>query len=93
MRRSARVVGLVLCAIVLAACAGPLRGMKDVAGPVESAPSPGKATVVFMRPSTLGSGIASSVFEMRAPDDLFIGHVPAKKNNTRRACRTRRSSI
>jgi hypothetical protein len=53
--------------------------MKDVPAPTTAAPVPGKASVVFMRPSLLGAAIASSVFELRSPDDVFVGHVPAKK--------------
>jgi hypothetical protein len=53
--------------------------MKDIPAPAEVGRVPGKASVVFMRPSLLGAAIASSVFELRSPDDVFVGHVPAKK--------------
>jgi hypothetical protein len=39
----------------------------------------GKALVVFMRPSTLGFAIASSVYELKPAGDVFIGIVPAKR--------------
>lgn len=68
-----------LLILSLSACAGPLRGMREIAdGAPSTAPPSGKASVVFMRPSTLGYAIASSVFEIRDGRDVFVGHVPAK---------------
>ena len=79
MRRLASIIGFLAVVLLLSACAGPLRGMKDVAAPIDPAPPPGRASIVFMRPSGLGYAIASSVFEMRPAGDVFIGHVPAKR--------------
>jgi hypothetical protein len=79
MSRRARLVGVLLAAVVVSACAGPLRGMKEGPGAQDAAPAPGKAAIVFMRPSGMGYAIASSVFELRPEGDVFIGHVPAKK--------------
>lgn len=75
--RGSAVLGFVL---LLSACAGPLRGMRELPEGVRSTTPPsGKASIVFMRPSTLGYAIASSVFEMRDGRDVFLGHVPAKR--------------
>jgi hypothetical protein len=38
-----------------------------------------RPAVVFMRPSTFGFGIASSVYEIRSSGDVFIAIVPAKR--------------
>jgi hypothetical protein len=70
----------VLVVMLLAGCAGPITSMREVtSGDVPTAPPPGKATVVFLRPSTLGFGIASSVYELKADGDTFVGIVPAKR--------------
>ncbi len=42
-------------------------------------PDKGKALVVFMRPSTLGFGVQSSVFEVKKDDVKLVGIVAAKK--------------
>jgi hypothetical protein len=42
------------------------------------APEPGKAMVVFMRPSMFGGAIQSSVYDTHAKDDKFIGIVSTK---------------
>src|SRR5262245_27980378 len=68
MRKSTRglVVGLVFAAALLGGCAGTVKNMQeaapDAAVPV---PQPGKAMVVFMRPSGMGFAIQSSVFEVK----------------------------
>ena len=49
-----RVVVLICIALLVSGCAGPLRGMKDVAAPPGAIPPPGKASIVFMRPSGFG---------------------------------------
>jgi hypothetical protein len=46
---------------------------------VKTTPPPGKAAVVFMRPSGLGYAIASSVYEVKESGDVFIAIVPAKR--------------
>jgi hypothetical protein len=38
---------------------------------------PGKATVVFLRPSSFGGAIQASVYDTHAQDDTFIGIVSA----------------
>lgn len=80
MTIATRLIGIVLLVLLTTACAGPLRGMKETGAPAATpAPPAGQANVVFMRPSSLGVAIASSVFEMRGDQNLFIGHVPAKR--------------
>ncbi len=78
MKRLAAVAVLV---VLVAGCAGPIRGMRDVPPGMEvkTTPPPGKAAIVFMRPSTLGYAIASSVYEVKNDGDVFIGIVPAKR--------------
>jgi len=67
--------------MLLVGCAGGLKHMQVVAPEaVSEAPSPGKSMVVFMRPSTLGFAVQSSVFDTTAggePD--LVGLVAAKK--------------
>jgi len=74
-----RVIGLVAAVVFFTACAGPLRGMVEIVTPPAVAPPVGQATIVFLRPSGLGYAIASSVFELRGDDEVFVGHVPAKR--------------
>ena len=72
-----RVVVLVMLA---AGCAGPISHMRESpSADVPTAPPPGKAAVVFLRPSTLGFAIASSVYELKPGGDTFVGIVPAKR--------------
>jgi hypothetical protein len=42
------------------------------------APEPGKALLVFMRPSGVGSGIQSTVYEVSGDEVRIIGIVSAK---------------
>ena len=60
------VVGIAFAAALLGGCAGTVKNMQeaapDAAVPV---PQPGKAMVVFMRPSGMGFAIQSSVFEAK----------------------------
>lgn len=65
--------------VLLAGCAGPITHMREAPGGVSIAPPPGKAVVVFLRPSSLGFAIASSVYELKAGGDAFVGIVPAKR--------------
>jgi len=65
--------------VLLAGCAGPITHMREAPGGVSTAPPPGKAVVVFLRPSSLGFAIASSVYELKAGGDAFVGIVPAKR--------------
>ena len=70
---------LVLVAL-LAGGAGPISHMREApSADVPTTPPAGKATVVFLRPSSLGFGIASSVYELKPGGDTFVGIVPAKR--------------
>ena len=82
MKRLATCIRVALVVVLaLAGCAVPIRGMREVPAETEvkTTPPPGKAAIVFMRPSTLGFAIASSVYEVRDAGDVFIGIVPAKR--------------
>jgi hypothetical protein len=76
-----RMAMLAVLVVVVAACGtiGGLRGMREVpaAQRIETAPPPGKAAVVFLRPSA--SGYTASIFELKKDTNVFAGHVPAFK--------------
>jgi hypothetical protein len=65
--------------LVTAGCAGPISHMREAPSSVLAPPPPDKVTVVFMRPSSLGFAVASSVFELKRDGDAFVGIVPAKR--------------
>ena len=70
----------ILAALLLFACAGPVKNMREI--PDEHAtyaPDPDQALIVFMRPSSFGSAIQSSVFELVDDNPELIGIVAAKK--------------
>lgn len=79
-RHSSAVIGA-LSLLLLAGCAGSVKHMQVVAPEdVREAPSAGKSMVVFMRPSSFGFGVQSSVFDATdegKPD--LVGIVAAKK--------------
>lgn len=73
------VVPVIALAILMSGCAGTVTNMRELpAGEVGPAPEPGKALVVFMRPSGLGFAVQSSVFEVRDHHPSLIGIVAAK---------------
>ena len=74
-----RTLPLLLLTLLAVGCAGPISHMRETPGAALAAPPPGKAVVVFMRPSTLGFAIASSVYELKPGGDTFVGIVPAKR--------------
>jgi hypothetical protein len=66
-------------ALFLSGCAGTVKNMRTVSSErVDSAPDQGKSMVVFMRPSTFGFGIQSSVFEIIDDQPSLVGIVAAK---------------
>ena len=76
-RMSCMLLGL---ALLLSGCAGSVMNMTVV--PAEQAnfsPDPGKAMLVFMRPSSFGFAIQSAVFEIVDNEPKLVGVVAAKK--------------
>ena len=67
-------------AFLLGGCAGTVKSMREA--PVEKSvamkPEPGKALVVFMRPSGLGFAVQSSVFDVKDNQPSLVGIVAAK---------------
>jgi hypothetical protein len=71
---------MTLLALLLSGCAGTVKNMRPVPpDKVIASPEEGKAMVVFMRPSSLGAAIQSSVFEVRGDNLTLVGIVAAKK--------------
>lgn len=71
---------LFLSVLCLTGCAGAVKNMAVV--PVEevmTSPMKGKSMVVFLRPSALGFGVQSSVFEVKDETVILAGIVAAKK--------------
>ncbi|MGH8617348.1 MAG: hypothetical protein ACREUW_06615 [Burkholderiales bacterium] len=72
---------IILAALVLllSGCAGSVVNMREVpADRAVATPQPGKAMVVFMRPSGLGFAVQSSVYEVRGNEVALVGIVAAK---------------
>jgi len=66
--------------LLLSGCAGTVKNMSAVpASEVVTSPTDGKSMIVFMRPSTLGFAIQSSVFEVKEENVSLAGIVAAKK--------------
>jgi hypothetical protein len=71
---------LFVVAVFLSGCAGTVKNMRAVPPEgVTATPEEGKSMVVFMRPSGLGFGVQSSVFEIKGEDPILAGIVAAKK--------------
>lgn len=64
--------------LLLAGLTGCQSSLMTKAGGGEPRPEPGKALVVFMRPSSLGGAIQSSVYDTNDTADKFIGIVSSK---------------
>ena len=78
MKKFLAVCFLVLPAL-LAGCAGTVTNMREIpVSQAPAAPEPGKAMVIFMRPSGLGFAVQSSVFEIRNDEAVLVGIVAAK---------------
>ncbi|MGH8701141.1 MAG: hypothetical protein ACREVR_08225, partial [Burkholderiales bacterium] len=70
---------IVVLAALVSGCAGTIAHMQEVsADRAPSGPRPGKAMVVFMRPSGLGFAIQSTVYEVQGNNVALIGVVAAK---------------
>ena len=80
---AARATVLMAMALVLVACAGPLRGMRELpVSQVRTTPPDNQAAIIFLRPSTMGYAIASSVFELRDDGERFIGTCLPRKSSS-----------
>jgi len=72
-------VSFVVLLTLLAGCAGTVTNMREIpVAQAQAAPEPGKALVIFMRPSGLGFAVQSSVFEIRNDEPVLVGIVAAK---------------
>jgi hypothetical protein len=81
VKKSVAVRAALLCMLALAAagCAGTIKNMREVPPDAAApAPAPGKALVVFMRPSGFAAGIQSSVFSMKEDKPQIVGILAAK---------------
>lgn len=74
-----RSLAVLVVALVSTGCAGTIKNMRELpADAAVPAPAPGKAIVVFMRPSGVGYAIQSSVFEVKNGKPELVGIVAAK---------------
>jgi hypothetical protein len=70
---------MLLLTLLLSSCAGTVKNMRTVSpGMAVAAPEEGKSMVVFLRPSTFGFAIQSSVFEIQEDKPSLVGIVAAK---------------
>lgn len=80
-QRMRGILGMLGLATVLlvAGCAGTVKNMQELpAGSAEPVPQPGKAMVVFLRPSGVGFAVQSSVFEVKDTQPSLAGILAAK---------------
>jgi hypothetical protein len=70
---------LVLSISIFAGCAGSSKYMKLAPAGTDYYPEDDKALVIFMRPSTLGYAIQSSVFDVTSGENKLVGIISAKK--------------
>ncbi|NLL13207.1 MAG: hypothetical protein GX267_07375 [Fibrobacter sp.] len=81
--RHVAVTVLISMVVFLFGCAGSNKYMKPAASgqddPASFKLGEGEAGIVFMRPSTFGYKISSSVFEISENDETFAGIVSARK--------------
>lgn len=73
-----RLIKWSMALVLLAGLAGCQSSLMTKAGGSEPRPASGKALVVFMRPSSLGGAIQSSVYDTAEPENRFIGIVSTK---------------
>lgn len=70
----------VMLILFLAGCTGSIKNMQAVPNnSVNTVPKKGKSMIVFLRPSSLGFAIQSSVFEIKEHTPHLVGIVAAKK--------------
>ncbi len=80
MNGKVKFVILVIVALFVSGCAGSSDLMRTVSDQEASyTPGENQSMIVFMRPSTLGFAIQSSVFDVTTGENAFVGVVSAKK--------------
>ena len=80
IRNSAPSILLLFFTLLLSGCAGAVKNMRSVPlDQIVSGPADGQSMIVFMRPSGMGYGIQSSVFEVDDAKPKLAGIVAAKK--------------
>ena len=80
MKKLISMVVMFSAIMLFTGCAGSVKNMQPLTPEqVVSAPEKDKAMVVFMRPSSIGYAIQSSVFEMKKSTPTLVGIVAAKK--------------
>ena len=73
-------LALLFVVLVLAGCTGPQKKMEVVTPDrVTSRPESGKAVVVFLRPSSMGYGYQSSIFEVKGDQPALAGILAQKE--------------
>lgn len=81
--RHVAIAVFISAAMFLIGCGGSNQYMKPAASgqgdPASFNLGEGEAGIIFMRPSTFGFAISSSVFELNGEDEMFVGIVSAKK--------------
>lgn len=73
-----RLLGWSVGLLLLAGLGGCQSSMMTRADGPASTPAPGKALIVFLRPSTFGGAIQSSIYDTHEGEDTFIGIVSTK---------------
>lgn len=74
---------LLISVAFISGCAGTVKNMQTVThDTVTTTPDEGKSMVIFMRPSTVGYAIQSSVFEIKESNPDLVGIVAALKKTT-----------
>jgi hypothetical protein len=77
--RTLRLALLAAVLALLAGCAGTVTNMREIpVAQAPTAPDAGMAMLVFLRPSGLGFGVQSTVYEIRNDEPVLIGIVAAK---------------
>jgi hypothetical protein len=70
-----RISFLLLAAVVASGCGSAARYMVEQKPPVPLAPAPGKAMVVFVRPSKWAYAVSANIIDQNG---TFLGDIPAK---------------
>lgn len=79
LRHTLLVALIIPFALFLTGCSGGIKNMREVpAEEAHFAPEAGKAMIVFMRPSTMGFAIQSSVFDTTEEKSELVGIVASK---------------